>query len=218
MKQITLHATERARVGRGPSRRLRKTGQIPAVIYGPNGLRHLTLTAPDFQQLWKEAAGRATLIELKVAETDPQWAILREIQRDPRTDRFVHVDLQEIERGKEMTIDIMVRTTGDAFGVRNQDGVIDIQSHEVQVRCRPRDLPEIITVDITELKVGDSVHIRELPELEGVTYLDDPDLVVVACVGKMAEDEVEAAEEVVVEGAESDDEEASEEKEEKKED
>ncbi len=217
MQQISLTAHERNELGRGPTGRMRKTGWLPAVIYGPSGLRHLSVAASDFRKLWNQAAGRTHLIDLQVEGSDSQWAIIKDYQRDPRTDHFMHVDFQEIERGKDMTVSVGVRVTGDAFGVKNEGGTIEIQSHELEVRCRPRNLPEMIVVDVSELKVGESLHVGNLTPPEGVVFLDDPDQVVIACVGQAPEEEepeVEAAAEGEGEEGESAEEEGEAKKEE----
>ena len=184
MKQVALNAKTRSAVGTSAVNRLRAEGAIPAVLYGESGTQHLQIDARDFSQAWRSIGGRAALLEVHTdGAEESTFAIIREAQRDSMTDRFLHIDLFEIVRGKDMTAEIPVHPIGTAFGVKNQQGVLEVNTHEVEVRCRPRDLPEYITIDVSALKVGDSIKIGELTAIEGVTVLGDVDQVVVSCVG-----------------------------------
>ena len=184
MKQITLTTTNRSEAGTSSSGRMRTAGQIPAVIYSESGTRKLTLDAHEFAMAYRTFAGSAALIELKIeGDAESHYAIIQELQRNPRNDDFLHVDFKEIVRGKEMEAEIPVRTRGIADGVRNYGGVLEINAHTLSVRCRPRHLPEHILVDVASLGIGKSIHLVEIPAPEGVTFLDDKDLVVISCVG-----------------------------------
>jgi large subunit ribosomal protein L25 len=187
MKQVPLNAQTRPGTGRTKARQLRKDGAIPAVIYGESGVRHLTIDGKAFANAWREISGKAALLELAVdGETDTHFAIIREIQRNPRTDAFLHIDLGEIQRGRDMEAEIPVRSRGIAEGVRTFGGVLEINASTLRVRCRPRDLPETIVVDVSAMLIGDSIHRADLVAPEGVVFLDDADLVVVSCVGSSA--------------------------------
>lgn len=186
MKQINLNAKVREGLGRTHARQLRSQGQIPAVIYGESGVRHLTIKNTEFLSAWKEIAGRAALLQLKTegeGEDEPHFAIIQEIQRDPVSDVFKHIDFKEVVRGRDMEASIPVHTFGVPHGVKNYGGVLEVNLDEVQVRCRPRDLPELIEVDVSKLEIGRSIHLSEIAVPEGVTFLDDDDLVVASCVG-----------------------------------
>lgn len=200
MKQITLETKEREGAGSGASRRLRASGEFPAVIYGESGVRHLAVNAHAFQMQYRQIAGSAALIELKVAgEGEATFAIIQEIQRCTKSDQILHVDFKEIVRGRDMEADIPVHAKGISHGVKNFGGVLEISLEEMRVRCRPRNLPEAIEVDVTDLHIGRSLHVRDIVAPEGVTLLEDPDQVVVACVGSSggasaAAEEADAAE------------------------
>jgi large subunit ribosomal protein L25 len=209
MKQITLTTKPRTEMGRTAAKHMRQSGIVPAVIYGESGVHHLTLDTHEFAMAYRNIAGTASLIELKMeGEKESHFAIIQELQRNPRTDEFVHIDFKEIVRGQEMEADIPVAARGTADGVKNYGGVLEISTSLLRVRCRPRDLPEAITVEVTELEIGKSIHLSEIEAPEGVTFLGDPDLVVVACVGASAgasgaeEEEAEEGAEVAAEGAE----------------
>lgn len=201
MKQITIKTTNRNEFGRTASKHLRESGVIPAVIYGESGCRNLAVDAHDFAMAYRKFSGSAALIELKSEQgDDSQFAIIQELQRNPRTDAFLHIDFKEIVRGKDMEADIPVHTKGIADGVRNYGGVLEVSMNTLRVRCRPRHLPEMIMVDVTELGIGDAIHVSQIEAPEGVLFLDDPDYVVVGCVGASS-GAVEAAEEEAEEEA-----------------
>jgi large subunit ribosomal protein L25 len=186
---LILKVATRAQTGRSASRRLRKVNRIPAILYGKHSdPEKLSVEVPEFTRLLKSVAGRALLIELD-REGNPEKALsfLQEIQRDPITDRFLHVDLHEVKAEEKFEIRVPVRVTGESFGVKNQSGVLEIASHVLRVRCLPRDLPEAIEVDVTALNVGETIKVAELKPIEGVMFLDDKGQPVVACVEPVAE-------------------------------
>lgn len=200
MKKYQLTVTAREGTGRSASRRLRKAEKIPAILYGKHTKPEtLAVNAPEFTKLLKEIAGRAALIELKRDAGAAALSFLQEIQRDPITDRYLHVDLQEVKENEKMVINVAVHTVGESSGVKNEGGILDTASHRLRIRCLPKDLPAFIEVDVTELKVGDSIHVGELKPLAGVEFLDDKGQVVVLCVEPPAEEVV--ATPVAAEGA-----------------
>ncbi|MCD8482755.1 MAG: 50S ribosomal protein L25 [Verrucomicrobia bacterium] len=184
MKQISIQASKRENIGGSWAKRQRTDGLVPAVLYGENGVRHIQLNNRAFKTSWRSIGGRAALLELHIdGEAETTFAIIQDVQRDTRTDAFLHVDFKEIVRGKDMEADIPVVAKGTSNGVKNQGGVLEIATHTLSVRCRPRNLPEAIEIDVSALNVGESLHLRDITAPEGVTFLDDADLVVVACVG-----------------------------------
>jgi large subunit ribosomal protein L25 len=186
---LTLKVATRAQTGRSASRRLRKVNRIPAILYGKHSdPEKLSIEVPEFTRLLKSVAGRALLIELsREDKADKALSFLQEIQRDPITDRYLHVDLHEVKPDEKFEIRVPVRVSGEAFGVKNQSGVLEIASHVLRIRCLPKDLPEAIEVDVTALNVGQTIKIGEMKPVEGVTFLDDKGQPVVACVEPVAE-------------------------------
>lgn len=187
MKQITIKTKPRTDLGRTASRHMREAGIVPAVVYGESGNRNLSVNADEFAMAYRQFRGSAALLELKSeGEDDSIFAIIQELQRNPRTDAFLHIDFKEIVRGQDMEADIPVHTIGVADGVRNYGGVLETSMQTLRVRCRPRNLPESIVVDVTSLEIGKTIHVSEIEAPEGVTFLDDPDYVVLGCVGASA--------------------------------
>jgi large subunit ribosomal protein L25 len=186
---LTLKVATRAQTGRSSSRRLRKANRIPAILYGKHSdPEKLSIEVPEFTKLLKSVAGRSLLIELnREDKAEKALSFLQEIQRDPITDRYLHVDLHEVKPDEKFEIRVPVRVTGESFGVKNQSGVLEIASHVLRIRCLPGDLPEAIEIDVTSLNVGQTIKVGELKPVEGVTFMDDKGQPVVACVEPVAE-------------------------------
>ncbi len=189
-QQFKLNVVSRANTGRSASRRLRKVNQIPAILYGKHtSPETLSVDGPEFIRLIKAIAGSAALVELQRKDNKPAaLSFLQEVQRDPITDKYLHVDLQEVKADEKMEIRVRLRLVGESFGVKNQSGVLETPSQYLRIRCFPKDLPPYIAIDVTELKVGETLHIGELKAIEGVEFLDDKNQSVVSCVEPVAEE------------------------------
>ncbi len=187
--QFKLNVTARAHTGRSASRRLRKVNRVPAILYGKHtSPESLSVEGPEFIRLLKSVAGRAVLIELARADkAEKALSFLQEVQRDPITDKYLHIDLQEVKADEKFEIRVAVRISGDSFGVKNQSGVLEINTQQVRVRCLPKDLPEAINVDVTELKVGETIKISGLKPIAGVEFMDLKGQPIVSCVEPVAE-------------------------------
>lgn len=201
MKQINLKTTSRTQVGGNSAKRYRKSGQVPAVIYGESGEKHLLINNKDLSAALKSVAGKAVLIEMTFDDgTESRYAMLKDVERHPISEAPLHVDFVEVVRGKPMHAVLPLHFTGEAYGVKNENGVIEIHEHEVRVKCRPRDLPEMIVIDISNLKVGEGIHLKDVKAPEGVEFTSDlEDLLVTCNLIKVEEEPAPAAE-----GAEDD--------------
>ena len=187
MKKIRLVVEKRELCGSSVSGRLRKSGSIPAVIYGQSGVKHLQILKPDFRTMMLEKGENAALVEL-VCGKEVTLAMIQATQRNPRTDDYLHVDFKELDPKKHMVANSPLRFVGEAAGVKDGSGILDIARHTIAVSCLPEDLPEFIEVDIRNLAVGNSIHVKNLPQLKGVAYKTSADDVVVSCVS-LAEDD-----------------------------
>jgi large subunit ribosomal protein L25 len=188
-QQFKLNVADRAQTGRSASRRLRKANRVPAILYGKHTKPEaLSVDGPEFTRLLKGTVGRAVLVELaRPDKPEKPITFLQEVQRDPITDRYLHVDLQEVKADEKFEIRVPVHLTGESFGVKNQSGVLEVVTHMLRVRCLPKDLPETIHVDVTELKVGETIKVTSLKPITGVQFLDDKGQPVVSCVEPVAE-------------------------------
>ena len=192
--QLTLNVFSRAHTGRSASRRLRKVNRIPAILYGKHTQpEKLAIEGPEFVKLLKSVAGRSLLIELKHPDRkEMALSFLQEIQRDPITDRYLHVDLHEVKPDEKFEIRVPVTTVGESFGVKNQSGVLELATQFLRIRCLAKDLPAVISVDVTELKVGETIKVGEMKPIPGVEFRDTKGQPVVACVEPVAEVVTEA--------------------------
>ena len=181
MKQLKLDVSLREETGSNANNRLRKAGRIPAVVYGKSGSKSLSVDEKDFRMMMRAIAGAAALVKVADDQGNSILSVIKSIQRNPCTDRLIHIDFHEISPNEEMHATLSVRVEGECYGVKNERGFLSIPIHTVEVRCLPKDLPEFITVDVTELKAGESIHISQLTKIQGVTFQGDPEIVVVAC-------------------------------------
>ncbi len=169
MKQINLKVANRDLLGRGNTGRYRRSGKVPAVIYGESGCKNLLVDDKEFSIVAKQVIGKAALLEIHYEDgAESQFAVIKEVVRHPLSDKVLHIDFKEVVRGKPMSAIIPLHFTGEADGVKNGGGILDVLTHEVHVRCRPRDLPEFITVDVTNLQVGKAISVADLVLPEGV--------------------------------------------------
>lgn len=182
MKQINLNSTIRNQIGGNSAKRYRKSGQIPAVIYGESGEKNLLIEEKSLVAALKQVAGKAVLIELAFSDgTESRYAMIKDTARNPLTGAVEHVDFIEVVRGKPMHAVLPLHFFGEAYGVKNENGVLEIHEHEVRVKCRPRDLPEMIEIDVSELKVGEAIHLKDVKAPEGVEFESDLEDVLCTC-------------------------------------
>ena len=194
MAIVALETEAREERKKGPARRTRMAGKIPAVLYGQG--QHPALLAVDARQLDRVLQqGRGNLIlELSLGGGDgAHTSIIRELQRDPVSGRVLHVDFQRISLTQTIHREIPVHLTGTAVGVKDMGGILDFVRREIAVEGMPTQIPDAIEVDVTALKIGDSIHAREL-SAPNVKILTDPDAVVVHVVPPSVYQEAEKPE------------------------
>jgi len=189
MSQYTLNTQVRAQKGRSASRRLRKANRVPAILYGkhtaPEGL---SVETPEFTKLLKAVGGRAVLVELNIeGRAEKALSFIQEVQRDPITDRFLHIDFQAVKADEKIEIEVPVRTHGEAAGVKTQGGVLEVLAHQLRIRCLPGDLPAAVEIDVSPLKVGEVLKVGDLVGISGVEFLDAKGHPVLSCVEPVGE-------------------------------
>lgn len=182
MKQVSLTVQTRESFGRSAARKLREQRRIPGVVYGASGVRHFSASEADLRNLFKEIGDTAALIELQFGADDAVLSLIQDAELDPLGfESYIHLDMKEVVRGQEIDTVVPVHLIGEAFGVKNQGALLEQPLHEIELRARPSKLPSSVDVDVSGLKEGDFIHVSDLPQLEGVTYLMDGDVVVAAC-------------------------------------
>jgi len=204
MEVTDLAAQVRKEQKKGPSRRLRDKGLVPAVFYGRSAENILLSVSNDeLIKLHKDKKDHA-FIKLIIddgAQKLEKLSLIKELQVQPLTGKLYHADFYEVDVKRKITMEVSLRFIGKSIGVEN-GGELQHLKREVKVSCLPLDLPDHIDVDVTPLEIGDSIKIRDLKVAEGITLLDRPDTSVVAvAVVKVAKVEEAKEEAVAEEGA-----------------
>lgn len=175
-EMLKLAAVERTEdFGTRGSRRLLRQGRIPCVIYGQEKPFSFTVSALEFNRL-RGKLTKTSLIEIEIEGRDIV-CFLKAVQEDLISDRIIHLDFYEIKRGKILTTKVSITLVGTAVGVR-EGGVLEQITHDAEIECLPKDLPDKIEVDISKLGVNENISISDIPAIEGVKFLDDPDTTV----------------------------------------
>jgi large subunit ribosomal protein L25 len=213
MDQVTLRAEPRTDSGTRPARRMRRAGRIPAVVYG-RGLATLPVSVAvrDLFSVLHTEAGLNALINLEVDGGDTVLAVAREIQRHPVRGDITHLDFIKVALDVAIQADVGVEYVGTPDGVESDGGFVETIAATVSISALPTEIPSSIEVAIDALGIGDTLKVSDLPEIEGVEYLDDPDqpLVTVLLPKIEEEPEVEEIEGELAEGEEPEEGEAAE--------
>jgi large subunit ribosomal protein L25 len=176
---FTVEAEARETFGKNAARRLRQAGRIPAVVYGAGGPAvSVTVDPKAIIRILRSEAGHNSLFTLQISNKAPARVMLREWQWEPIKGDLLHVDMVRIARGEKLHVRVPIRITGEAQGVKIQGGVLEFVLREVEVECLPDDIPEHITVDVTDLVIGRQLRVADLPVAESVEVLADPGRVV----------------------------------------
>ncbi len=192
-KDITVRATQREGRGKNDARRLRASGQVPMTIYGGEG-GSVSVAAPlaELAAILRTDAGHNSIFTLDVEGLGPSEVMFLDRQIDPIRGRLVHADLRRLVRGQMIEVTVPLHLTGEPIGVTEGGGVLEQIARELQIRVRPRDIPDAINVDVSHLGVHDVLHVSDVPATEGVELLADPETVL-ATVGIVREEELEPA-------------------------
>ena len=176
MSKVVLQAKNREKMGSAESRRIRKNGRIPAVIYGRSGKAvSIDLDSVEFIQGTK-GISESTIVKVDVSGKAYE-AFVKGTQRNIIDGKILHIDFYEVESGIALRAKVSVHLQGNPIGVR-EGGMLENPVHEVEVECLPKDLPERLDIDISGLKANQSLHVRDIPLAAGVKLLSNPDQVV----------------------------------------
>jgi len=183
---------------------LRAAGRIPAVIYGRRRQpQNLELKAKELEDLIHHAASENILVDLTVMgeEAPNRLALLQQVQHHPLSGKILHVDLHEVAPDEKVTIMVPVEASGEPVGVKTGGGVLEHVLFRLKVRALPKDLPEVLTVDVSHLDIGQAIHIGDIQPPPNVEILGDKDISVLAVAAPVTEEEEAAAEAAATEGA-----------------
>lgn len=193
MVHFKLVASKREEIGSRPAGRLRRAGWIPGIVYG-KGVEPVPVKVkePELLRVVRATIGETAIVELDI-EGERKLCFVQEIQRHPVTGQVIHVDFMVLPEHEEVEVKVPVKLVGEAVGVK-RGGVLDFITHELWVKATPQNIPSHIEVDVSELDLGDVVHVRDLKP-EGYRITDDPDTPIVSILSKAgAEEAAEEAE------------------------
>lgn len=194
MAEIVLAGKKREISNKGANKELRRNGVIPCIYY-LKGNDPIPFTAEEIALKPLVFTSEAHIINISLDKDDVIQTIVKDVQFDPVSDRIIHVDFQGITIGEKLEIQIPIILTGNAIGVK-EGGIVQSSIHKLDVECLPRDIPEHFEIDVTELKIGDSIHVSDL-SFENVTILNSDDIMVVSVVAPRVQEEEEVAEEAI---------------------
>jgi large subunit ribosomal protein L25 len=187
-----LSVQHRDALGKGPVRRLRRGGLVPAILYG-RGSAPLTLAVSpvEVHRALHAHTGGGVLVNLRVAgETEPRPAVVRDLQFDPVRETLLHVDLQAVRMDEEITVEVPIHVVGEAAGVKEQSGLLALLMRQVEVSCLPSLIPERIDIDVSPLRIYDVLTVADLALPAGVRVTMTPTLAIVTVTPPMAEEAV----------------------------
>jgi large subunit ribosomal protein L25 len=190
MQQKQMNIELRTKTGTGVSRRLRMADMVPGVVYG-KGLDPVTVSIKirDLQDAISGAGGQNNLITLiGGGSLDQNIAIVADLQRDPLKRTIKHVDLHRINPKEKLRVTVPVVLSGTPIGVK-EGGLLDLGHHELHIECLPGNIPDNITIDVSELKIAHSIHVSDIVLPEGIVILDQPKIPVVSVLGRIKEEE-----------------------------
>ncbi|MGH7279576.1 MAG: 50S ribosomal protein L25 [Candidatus Rokuibacteriota bacterium] len=194
MQELTI--TRRQATGKQVAKRLRRDGRVPAVLYGGARSEAITLDPKTVLRMIHGHQGTTQLLTLKFdgdGDGAPRMAIIRHLQFDPVSERLIHVDLQEVSADRAITVRVGIHPVGEALGVKDQKGILNLVMHEVEVSCLPSRIPQRIDADVSALMIGDVLTVADLRVAEGVRILNDPGQAVATVAPPMAEETPVAA-------------------------
>jgi large subunit ribosomal protein L25 len=192
-KQVKLTAERRTATGRSAVRKLKASGSVPAIIYGSKDKPEtLQVSKRDINALLSHAAGENILVELEVGGKS-RLALVQEVQHAPVGGAVLHIDFHAVSQDEVIQADVPLEPIGTANGVKNMGGLLEQNLRSLAIECLPRDLPDLITVDVSALDIGDSIHVREIQLPSGVTTRINPDLTAFSVLAPTVEEEPVAA-------------------------
>ncbi|HEY3066893.1 MAG TPA: 50S ribosomal protein L25 [Methylomirabilota bacterium] len=188
MQELTIKRREAT--GKQVAKRLRRQGIVPAVLYGGTKPEAVTVDPRAVLRVIHGHEGTTQLLTLKFdGDGGSRMAIIRDLQFDPVTERLLHVDLQEVSADRAVTVRVAVHPVGEALGVKDQKGILNLVLHELEVSCLPSRIPARIDADVSALMIGDVLTVAALQVPEGVRILNDAGQAVATVAPPMAEEE-----------------------------
>ncbi|MBI5212169.1 MAG: 50S ribosomal protein L25 [Nitrospirae bacterium] len=199
MERVTLNVEKREKSGKGGARSLRRSGIIPAIVYKGGNSLPVQLSGKELSKFISKTAGEQVIVNLQFSD-DTKQAIVKDYQKDPVVGDLLHVDFQEISATETLKVMVHVAIKGEALGVKRDKGILQHGLREIEIECLPDKIPGHVDVDVTNLIIGQSIHVSDLKLGEGIRILTDSHEVLATVIG--IKEEVAAPVEAVAEVAE----------------
>lgn len=197
-KQVKLNAKLRTDAGKTKVKRLRSQGIVPGIVYGAHTKPFsITVNSRELGDVLHHATGENVLVDLALDENGKasnRLALIQDVQHHPFNDTILHVDLHEVLATEKLRTKVPVRPHGEPAGVKTGGGVLEYILREIHVECLPKDLPDVIEVNVEKLEIGQGIHVNEITPPAGVTFLDDKGQPVFLVVAPITEEEAAATE------------------------
>lgn len=172
IRELTI--TTRQGIGKQAAKQLRRAGQVPATMYGGTAPLNVAVTPRDIYRITHGHEGSTQLLRVTVGDgAEPRMAIIRDLQWHPVSEDLLHVDLQEVAMDRPIQVSVAVHHVGEARGVKDSQGILEMILREVQVSCLPGNIPEVLSADVSELGIGDVLTVGDLKVPEGVRIVTD---------------------------------------------
>jgi large subunit ribosomal protein L25 len=192
-KEYKVQAKLRLGRGKNDARRVRREGMVPITVYGGDGETVAAMApARDLAAILRSESGRNTIFTIEVDGLGASEVMFHDRQVDPIKGRLIHADLARLVKGQKIEVTVPLHLTGEPIGVKERQGVLEQIIREIEIKCEPRDIPDVLEVDVSNLDVHDVLHASDIPVAEGVEILTDADQVI-ATVGIVKEEELAAA-------------------------
>jgi large subunit ribosomal protein L25 len=188
MQELTV--MHRDGKGKQAAKRLRREGRVPAILYGGTAPQSISVDPKTVLRMLVGHEGSTQLLSLKFDSDGggTRMAIIRDMQFDPVSEDLIHVDLQEVSADRAITVNVAVHPVGEAIGVKDTKGILNLVLHELHISCLPTQIPDRIDADVTRLAIGDVLTVRDLTPPEGVRILNDPGQAIAIVAPPMAEE------------------------------
>ncbi len=194
-KVITIAAEPRSSRGKNEARRLRVSGRIPAVLYGSAGESVAVQVNPkDLNRILYSPTGHNTIFNVELGDRENTPVMIVDWQNDPVKGSLLHADLKRIDLTERLTVKIPLHTTGDPKGVKQQGGLLELVTREIEVECLPDEIPEHFTLDVTELMLGQNLRAGSVQLTGSMALRSSPDAVICHVIALRVEEEAPAAE------------------------
>jgi large subunit ribosomal protein L25 len=194
MERVALTAQVREKAGKGVARGLRRDKRVPAVLYSHGKSTPISLVSKDVTKVLNIEGGEHALINLKLEgakEAGERMALIKDYQVDPLNGSLMHLDLMEVAMNEKVKIEVAVHITGNSIGVK-EGGIFQYGQRALEVECLPAQIPDNIEVNIANLKINESLHVRDIKAPEGVRILTDGDSTVATIQPPISAEKLEA--------------------------